>query len=122
MSDTIHKQIGSLSGHIRSFFTDSLELEGANWCNDLSEQFLQRRGYNIMPYLPFVLFRITQMGNIYFKGGPASNLYEADSLVVPPIYDYGVEYGDAFSDMIQRVRYDFELTKAELLKERFHDP
>jgi hypothetical protein len=122
MSDTIQRRMGPLSGHVRSLFTDSLELEGANWCSDMREEFTKRRGYDLMPYLPFVLFRITRMGNIFFKEDPGYNVYQADSLVVPPIYDYGVKYGSVFNEIIQRVRYDFELTKAELLKERFHDP
>jgi hypothetical protein len=100
MSDTIQQKIGPLSKHVRAFFTDSLELEGANWCKDMASAFKSRRGYDLMPYLPFVLFRIAGMGNTYdFK--------------------YGVELGSAFNEMIQRMRYDFELTKTELLEERF---
>jgi hypothetical protein len=100
MSEAITHQMGSLSQHIRAFFCDSLELEGANWCEDMPAEFLKRRGYDLLPWLPFVLYKITAMGNTF-------------------VFDYGVEYGAEFEDMIQRVRYDFELVKAELLRERF---
>ena len=100
MSETIQEKIGPLSTQIRSFFTDSLELEGANWCEDMSTEFNKRRGYDLLPFLPFVLYRIASMGNTWF-------------------YDYGADYGNEFKEMIRRVRYDFELTKAELLRERF---
>jgi len=100
MSDTIQERIGPLSTKIRSLFTDSLELEGANWCDDMSAEFHKRRGYDLLPYLPFVLYRIASMGNTWF-------------------YDYGAEYAEEFKEIIGRVRYDFELTKAELLEERF---
>jgi hypothetical protein len=55
-----------------------------------------------MPWLPFILYKIAGMGNTW-------------------VYDHGSEHGPAFNDMIRRMRYDFELTKAELIKERFID-
>ena len=100
MSLTIREKLGPLSQHIRAFFCDSLELEGANWCEDMPAEFLKRRGYDLLPWLPFILYKITAMGNTF-------------------VFDYGVEYGAEFKEMIQRVRYDFELVKAELLRERF---
>jgi hypothetical protein len=103
MSDTIQQQIGPLSADIRALFTDSLELEGANWCNDMREQFQKRRGYDLMPLLPFILYKLEGLGNTW-------------------VYDYGAEHGPVFKDMINRMRFDFELTKAELIKERFLDP
>jgi len=102
MSDTIQQKIGPLSSRIRSLFTDSLELEGANWCIDMAEQFQKRRGYELMPWLPFILYKIESMGNTW-------------------VYDYAAEHGSEFKEMINRMRYDFELTKAELIKERFVD-
>jgi hypothetical protein len=102
MSDIIQQKIGPLSSHIRSLFTDSLELEGANWCEDMRQEFEKRRGYDLMPFLPYILYKIAGMGNTW-------------------IYDHGSEHGPGFKDMIQRMRYDFELTKAELIKERFVD-
>lgn len=98
--DAIEPVTGLLSEHLRALFTDSMELEGSNWTEDMREQFLKRRGYDIFPYLPFVLFRTGAMGNV-------------------TDFRYGVEYGTGFLDMIRRMRYDFELTKAELLEERF---
>jgi hypothetical protein len=100
MSDTIQEKIGPLSSHIRSLFSDSLELEGSNWCADMQTEFQKRRGYDLMPWLPFLLYKIAGMGNTW-------------------VYDHGAEHGPDFKEMIQRIRYDFELTKTELIKERF---
>lgn len=100
MSQTIQQQIGPLSKHLRSFFTDSMELGGANWCSDMQSEFKNRRGYELMPYLPFILFRIGRMGN-----------------TVNP--NYGVDLSAELNSKIQRVRYDFDLTISEIFKERF---
>jgi hypothetical protein len=102
ISRAISEKLGPLSSHIRAFFCDSLELEGANWCEDMQVEFQKRKGYDLLPWLPFLLYKITAMGNSF-------------------VFDYGVQYGAALRDMIQRVRYDFEMVKAELLKERFFD-
>lgn len=100
MSGAIEANTGPLSQHLRALFTDSMELEGANWTPDMRSEFIRRRGYDIFPFLPFVLFRTGAMGNI-------------------TDYRYGVALGPAFGEMISRMRYDFETTKAELLEERF---
>ena len=100
MSDTIQEKLGPLSLQIRSLFSDSLELEGSNWCADMPTEFQQRRGYDPMPWLPFLLYKIAGMGNTW-------------------VYDHGADHGQEFKEMIQRIRYDFELTKAELINERF---
>lgn len=100
MSDTIQKKAGALSKHLRSLFTDSLELEGANWCSDMAEEFKKRNGYDIMPYLPLTLYKFGSFGNV--------NSYETEVATSPEI-----------KEMIQRMRYDFEVTKAELFLERF---
>lgn len=100
MSDTIQKKTGPLSNHLRAFFTDSMELEGCNWGADLSEEFKKRRGYDIMPYLPFILFKVGRLGAV------------VDA-------NYGAAKIPGFAEEIKRVRFDFELTKAELLNERF---
>lgn len=100
MTDTIQKRIGPLSPGIRSFFVDSLETEGTNWTSDMMAEFKKRRGYDLYPYLPFVLFKIGGMGNTLD-------------------YGYTVKTGDAFKNMQERIRYDFEYTKAELFHERF---
>ena len=100
MTDTIQNRIGPLAPNIRSFFVDSLETEGTNWTSDMMDEFKKRRGYDIYPYLPFLLFKIGGMGN-------TSN----------PAYTVGVS--DNFKSMIGRMRYDFEFTKAEIFHERF---
>jgi hypothetical protein len=100
MSGSIEKRAGPLSGNIRALFTDSMELEGSNWSADIMEEFRKRRGYDIFKYLPFILFKTGAMGNVInFK--------------------YGVAMSSEMESMIQRMRYDFELTKAELIEERF---
>ena len=100
MSDKIEQQIGPLKGNIRALFTDSMELEGANWTNDMAEEFQKRYGYDITEWLPFILFKIGSMGS-------ALN-YDA---VVPVTEDFQKE--------IQRARFDFEDFKAQLMQERF---
>ena len=99
MSDAI----GPLARDIRCFFTDSLELEGANWCDDMETEFLKRRGYELKPYLPFILYKTGSMGNN-----------------IDP--EYGVKHGEVFRQLTGRVRFDFDLTKTELLQERFVAP
>ena len=101
--DKMSSAIGTVQGKIRSFFTDSLELEGANWCSDMLSEFKKRRGYDLLPYLPFILFRTGGMGNIFD-------------------YNYGVEFGPVLKEQLNRIRYDFENTKTELLMERFVQP
>ena len=100
MSDAIEAYTGSLAVHIRALFTDSMELEGSNWTSDMRTQFINRRGYDIFPFLPFVLFRTGAMGNV-------------------TDFKYGAAFGTEFEAMIRRMRYDFETTRAELLEERF---
>jgi len=100
MSDTIQKKTGPLSDHLRAFFTDSMELEGCNWTGDLAEEFKKRRGYDIMPYLPFTMFKVGRLGGVIDD-------------------KYGAVKTPVFEEEIKRIRFDFELTKAELLRERF---
>lgn len=102
MSDTIQAKTGPLKNHIRSMFTDSMELEGCNWASDILEEFKRRRGYDIFPYLPFMMFKVGRLGDV------------SD-------YNYGTAKTPRFAREINRMRYDFELTKAELLRERFND-
>ena len=100
MSDKIEAQIGPLKGNIRALFTDSMELEGANWTSDMAEEFQKRYGYDITEWLPFILFKIGSMGS-------ALN------------YDPVIPVTDEFQKQIQRARYDFEDFKAQLMTERF---
>ncbi len=100
MSDAIERRTGPLSGNIRALFTDSMELEGSNWSSDIMDEFKKRRGYDLFPFLPFILFKTGAMGNI-------------------TDFKYGVSMSPEIESMTRRMRYDFELTKAELLEERF---
>jgi len=100
MSNTIQRKTGPLADHLRAFFTDSMELEGCNWNDDLAEEFKKRRGYDVMPYLPFTMFKVGRLGAVVDE-------------------KYGVTKTPEFAEIIKRVRFDFELTKAELLYERF---
>jgi hypothetical protein len=100
MSSAIEKRIGPLSDNIRALFTDSMELEGANWSAGMMDEFRKHRGYDIRPFLPFVLFKTGGMGNV-------------------TDFKYGVSMSPEFEEMIQRMRFGFEITKAELLEERF---
>ncbi len=100
MSDTIESGTGPLSLHLRALFIDSMELEGSNWTGDMRDEFIRRRGYDLFPFLPFVLFKTGKMGNV-------TDLH------------YSVAADPGFEEMIGRIRYDFETTKAEVLEERF---
>jgi len=93
-------RLGPMNRWLRAYFVDSMELEGSNWTDDFAAEFRRRNGYDLMPWLPFVLF-------------PSGRLGEVSS------YDYGARKSDDFRREVQRVRLDFERTKAELLYERF---
>jgi hypothetical protein len=80
---------GKLGNSIRAVSCDGLELHGANWTMDLSQEFYNRRGYVITPYLPLVL---------------DFNLPSEQT---------------RFYDTTRRVRYDYSLTLAQLYHERF---
>ena len=100
MSDKIEAQIGPMKGNVRALFTDSMELEGANWTSDMAEEFEKRYGYDITEWLPFVLFKPGHKGSA-------------------TTYDPVVAVTDDFIPEIQRARYDFEDFKAQLMMERF---
>jgi len=100
ISDRLSATVGPLGQHFRAFFTDSIELEGANWCDDMLPEFGRRRGYDLAPYLPFVLFMVGEMGNAVVDASGAS-------------------FSPDFLKQTQLVRYDFETTKHELFQERF---
>ena len=100
MSDAIEKRTGPLSENLRALFIDSMELEGSNWTFDMLQEFKERKGYDLSLYLPFILFKTGAMGNV-------------------TDFKYGVSMSPVLENMICRMRYDFELIKAELLEERF---
>jgi alpha-L-rhamnosidase len=78
-----------LGGPLRASFVDSLELDHANWTDDMPAEFARRRGYDLEPYLPFVLDR----------DEPSDESPRADA--------------------VRRARYDFHRTVVELFEERF---
>ncbi len=100
ITDTIQNSMGPLAPYVRSFFIDSLEMEGANWTSDMMAEFKKRRGYDLYPYLPFILFKTGRMGNTIDL-------------------NYAVKTSVEIDKMLARIRYDFEFTKAELFRERF---
>ena len=102
MYDAIQAKTGPLSRWLRSFFVDSMELEGTNWTSDFRAEFLRRRGYDVVPWLPFTMFKVGRLGDV-------------------ESYTFGATKGPDFKNQVDRVRYDFELTKAELLQERYTD-
>lgn len=93
-------RLGPLNNYFRAMFTDSIELEGANWCNDFFDQFKQRKGYDIQPYFPFILFKVGEMGNAVNE-------------------KYGSEFSTSLQETINRIRYDFLDTNQALFQERF---
>lgn len=102
MSDALKPILGSLGDNIRSFFTDSFELEGSNWCSDIREEFQRRRGYDLYTYYPLVLKKVGPYGN---------------EIKTP----YGAKIDPEVMEHIYRIRYDYELTLSELFQERFLD-
>src|SRR5690606_14377386 len=102
MSDTFTAKMGSLGKNFRSIFIDSIELEGANWVDDFYEEFEKRRKYSLKPYLPFILFKTGKMGKALDE-------------------KYGSDFADGLKADLERIRYDFEITKQELFKERLID-
>lgn len=53
---------GSMNRGIRAMFCDSIELEGANWTSDFTREFLDRRGYDVEPYLPLIISQVNAEG------------------------------------------------------------
>jgi len=78
---------------IRALFVDSIELSGANWNDKMSDKFKERNGYDLTPYLPFVLQTI--------KG---QNEYSLSENML---------------ETVRRVRYDFNNTVVSLFLENF---
>jgi hypothetical protein len=103
MSDAIERRTGPLSRHIRAFFVDGWELDGANWIADMPEVFKRRNGYDIMPWLPLTMHKMGGMGSV------------SD-------YHYGVDMSPGLRDMFNRMHYDVEVTEAEMFRDRFCIP
>lgn len=99
-SNYVNGKMGNMGDYLRSVFCDSLELEGANWCADMLEQFEKRRGYSILPYYPFLLKKIGHFGN-------------------PINEEYGCVFSDEVQELLNRVNLDYYHTRMELFRERF---
>ena len=100
MSVTLQTKLGPMKAHLRAYFVDSMELEGCNWTSDFATEFKSRRGYDLMPWLPFIMFKVGRLGDVVS-------------------YNFGAQKSLDFQENVNRVRFDFELTKAELLHERY---
>ncbi len=100
MANGIEAQTGPLSEHLRAFFVDNMELEGCNWTPDFAEEFQKRRGYDIMPWFPFILFKMGRLGDV-------------------SRYTFGGAKSPEFQEQVDRARYDFEITRMELNYERY---
>lgn len=87
---------GKLGDAIRALFVDSIELSGSNWTDDLREEFQARNGYDLMPYLPFVIYEDA------YKG-----------------FEWTITTHPALADTIRRVRYDYSRTLVAMFLDRF---
>lgn len=102
MSDNLFPAVKDLKG-FRALFCDSMELEGANWCKDFKEQYIQRRGYDVTPFLPFILYKVGHMG------------HAVEGAVVTELT------GEA-KEEVARVKHDFYVTCMDIIRDRFVKP
>ena len=102
MSDSLFPKLDGLKG-FRAMFCDSMELEGANWCHDFVDEFRRRNGYDITPYLPYILYKVGHMGQAV-EGAEVT------------------QTSGAAKDEIDRVRYDFFVTCMDIVRDRFLEP
>jgi len=92
-----------LPDNLLGFCCDSLEEYGANWTNGFYEEFENRRGYSLKPFLPLILEEVHQRGNLV-------KIRKYTGKLTP------------YEDTISRVQHDFHLTKLELFVEGFAQP
>lgn len=52
---TFDKAFGNSNYGIRSFFNDSYEVYNADWTTDLKQEFKKRRGYDLSPYIKYLV-------------------------------------------------------------------
>ncbi len=100
LSDALTAKIGDLHPYVRAFFTDSIELEGANWFNGMAATFQERHGYDLLPWLPFLLFKVGEMGNAVAG-------------------HYGAHFSAGFEKSVEAARYDFQTLRREIFNEHF---
>ena len=102
-SNCLNFKNGNLKGKIRATFTDSFELEGANWSAAMLDEFEKRMGYSLYPYLPYVIEKVGHMGD------------RVDET-------YGSEFSPQVTEeIVNRVRNDFEHVKIAMFRENFID-
>ncbi len=90
----VEKETGlSLSELIRALFCDSIELGEANWTDDMKELFISNNGYDVTPWLPFIIQPFSEPNK--YKTSPE------------------------LSNKINRVQYDFYNTVISVFLERF---
>ena len=53
--ETFDKAFGDSNYGIRSFFNDSYEVYNADWTADFKEEFRKRRGYDLSPYIKYLV-------------------------------------------------------------------
>ena len=99
MSDNLFPQLKGMKS-FRAMFCDSMELEGANWCHDFAAEFNSRRGYDVTPYLPFILYKVGHMGHAI----------ESDEIT---------QLSGTAKEEVERVRYDFFITCMDITRDRF---
>lgn len=102
MSDRLFPMIKGMKG-FRAMFCDSMELEGANWCHDFLSEFQRLKGYDVEPYLPFILYKVGHMGHAV--EGTVSTALSGKAL-----------------DEVSRVRHDFFVACMDIMRERFLKP
>lgn len=87
---------------LKGFFNDSLEFKVARFgSEDVLEEFRQRRGYDLEPYLP-VVFRPAR-----------DNFFITETMRHRPAEDFRLSDDDA------RMQHDYQLTISDLIIERF---
>lgn len=81
---------GKLGDAVRAIFCDSIELSAANWTTDTRAVFKKQHGYDLVPYLPYIVE-----------------------------FTKPITGEDAWSDRLKRVRYDYSKTLVGMFHERF---
>lgn len=105
LSSALTPTMGDIGRYMRAAFCDSFETEGSNWDDRMRDEFRKRRGYDIYPYLPYIIVKVGAMGN------PVNEEYGSDFDLTPQA-----------QDVVERVRNDFERTMRELFSEGFLTP